>query len=222
MCALGICMALLERTRSGEGQVIDANITEGTAYVSSWIWNSLLDSNQMKGLLWPNPGDRTPSILDSPFYGCYRTKDNKFMAVGALEPQFYELFAEKIGLNTDQYNRLDFSQWNQIKEKISEIFATKTQTEWNQVFEGTDACVTPVLDFESAPKHDHNRTRNAFFSDGTPKPSPILSRTPAVVDDNGSDEVITKRLLLDMKYSEEEISQLVKDNVIDVENRSKL
>ena len=144
------------------------------------------------------------------------------MAVGAIEPQFYDLFAEKIGLDTDKYNRFDFNQWNQMKNKISEIFATKTQSEWNQVFEDIDACVTPVLDFESAPNHDHNRTRNAFFSDGTPKPSPILSRTPAVAQENGSDEVITRRLLLEMKYTEEEILKMVTDHVIEVEDRAKL
>ena len=105
-----------------------------------------------------------------------------------------------------------------MTERIAQIFATKTQSEWTQTFEGVDACVTPVLEFDSVHKYSHNRIRNSYFSDGTPKPSPVLSRTPANPTDNSGDEVITRKLLLQLNYSEQEINDLAKDNVIEVEN----
>ncbi|CAG2173878.1 unnamed protein product [Oppiella nova] len=222
LCAFGICLALLERTRSGMGQVIDANITEGSAYVSQYIWHSMSANSPIRDLLWPQQQQRASNLLDggAPFYRCYRTKDDKYIAVGALEPQFYDLLMSTIGLDLDQYNRYDINQWSELTDKLSETFATKTQTEWTQVFEGVDACVTPVLDFHSVHHFPHNKSRESFFSDGTPKPSPILSRTPALPNEDSGDNVVTKEVLLELGYSENEINHLAADNVIEMETYS--
>ncbi|XP_054159105.1 alpha-methylacyl-CoA racemase-like [Oppia nitens] len=221
LCSLGICMALLERTKSGKGQVVDSSITEGTAYVSSWIWHSMSDKSTVKDMVWLQPGQRERNLLDggTPFYRCYLTKDNKHMAVGALEPQFYDKFTEILELDTNLYNRYDFTKWHQLTEKLSQIFATKTQKEWIQVFDGTDACVSPVLEIDSVQQYGHHIDRQSFFSDGTPKPSPILSRTPTLRDNNNNnsnEEMVDKELLIDMGYTEQEINLLVTNKTIEI------
>ncbi|CAG2105817.1 unnamed protein product [Medioppia subpectinata] len=225
ICALGICMALLERTRSGRGQVVDSSITEGTAYVSQWIWHSMSADSPARDLLWPQLSKRGGNLLDgcSPFYRCYRTKDDKFMAVGALEPQFYDRLVAALGLDADKYNRYDVNDWQRLAEAIGDIFATKTQSEWTQVFEKVDACVTPVLDLQSVHQFPHNRNRESFFSDGTPKPSPLLSRTPAVHTNPTGDEIVTKEVLQEMGYSDNEIKEMAAESVIELpETKSKL
>jgi len=226
LCAFGILLALIERTKSGKGQVIDSSISEGSAYVSSWIWDTMGQSYPIRDAVWPKPNERGNNSLDggAPFYRCYKTKDNKFMAVGALEPQFYACFAQVLELDTNKYDRYDMEQWDQLTAKFSEIFATKTQEEWVLAFDKVDACVTPVLEFDSVNNYGHNKDRNAFFSDGTPRPSPVLSRTPAVhTNNNSSNESQTRDVLLKMGYSEKDIIDLVNQGVIEIEeNSSKL
>ncbi|KAF6028965.1 AMACR [Bugula neritina] len=177
MCAVGILLALLERTTSGKGQVIDCNMVQGSAYVSSFLWSSL-GATYGEGL-WGKP--RGENLLDSgaPFYDTYKTKDGKYMAVGALEPQFYSILLEALGLDEDEYSQ--FGDWTALREKFTNTFATKTQSEWAVVFAGKDACVTPVVELEDAHKQSYNR--HLFVRDDAgryqPTPAPVLSRTPA-------------------------------------------
>lgn len=177
-CALGIVLALLERTKSGKGQIVDASMVEGAAYVGSFIWKS-----QRIGL-WNNP--RGQNMLDSgaPFYDTYQTSDGKYMAVGAIEPQFYKELLKGLELDTAELpSQMSFDDWPEIRRVFKERFASKPQAEWARIFDGTDACVTPVLSFEEVGSHPHNQQRGSFIKDHSgeesPRPAPVLDRTPA-------------------------------------------
>lgn len=215
MCALGILMALYERQQSGRGQVIDSSITEGTAYLSTFLWETL----KHRSLFWPHEQARGSNLLDygAPFYRCYRTKDDKFMAVGALEMKFYQTFIEAIGLDSEECNQFDIDKWNEHAAKIAEIMLQRTQQEWCEIFDQLDCCVTPVLDIEQVRQHPQHQHRSAFHAEGTPKPTPLLSRTPAkrVNDENDQSESKTVAILTELNYSPEEIEQLRKEEVID-------
>ncbi|XP_061782946.1 alpha-methylacyl-CoA racemase isoform X2 [Nerophis lumbriciformis] len=177
-CALGIVLALLERTKSGKGQIIDASMVEGAAYVGSFVWKSHSIG------MWDRP--RGENMLDSgaPFYDTYRTSDAKYMAVGAIEPQFYQQLLKGLELDADQLPpQMSFDDWPQLRRIFSERFALKTQADWSRIFNGTDACVTPVLSFDQVSVHPHNQERGSFMKDSggeeSPRPAPLLSRTPA-------------------------------------------
>ncbi|CAI5787707.1 alpha-methylacyl-CoA racemase [Podarcis lilfordi] len=216
MCAMGIIMALYERTKSGKGQVIDASMVEGTAYLSSFLWKS-----QTIGL-WNR--SRGENLLDSgaPFYETYKTKDGKFMAVGALEPQFYKQFISGLGLDDSNLpGQMSFSDWPAMKNMFADLFSKKTQAEWCEIFDDVDACVTPVLAFDAAASHPHNKERGSFLKNDqeeiSPRPAPILSRTPATPSSK-RDPFIgehTEDILLDYGFSREEISQLHSLKVIE-------
>ncbi|KAI8987615.1 CoA-transferase family III domain-containing protein [Mycotypha africana] len=165
MCVMGILMALFERTRSGLGQVIDANLTAGTAYLATFPYLM-----QKFGLIWE--GKRGSNMLDggAHFYETYQTKDGLYMAVGAIEPQFYAALIGKLGLDQATLpNQMDRETWPSMKKRFQDIFLTKTQSEWTSIFEGSDACVTPVLSFNDTKDHT-----------APPQPAPILHRTPAI------------------------------------------
>ncbi|XP_044513723.1 alpha-methylacyl-CoA racemase [Gracilinanus agilis] len=216
-CALGVVLALYERTQSGKGQVIDANMVEGTAYLSSFLWKS-----QNAGL-WSQP--RGKNLLDSgaPFYETYRTSDGKFMAVGALEPQFYELLINGLGLNDAELPyQWSVSDWEEMKKKFADTFAKKTQAEWCKIFGGTDACVTPILSLEEATLNEHNRERGTFITDEdhnvSPRPAPLLSRTPAIPSTKRDplEGEHTVEILQEFGFSKEEINQLDLAKVIEI------
>ncbi|XP_007487555.1 alpha-methylacyl-CoA racemase isoform X2 [Monodelphis domestica] len=216
-CALGIVLALYERTQSGKGQVIDANMVEGTAYLSSFLWKS-----QNAGL-WSQP--RGKNLLDSgaPFYETYRTSDGKFMAVGAIEPQFYALLINGLGLNCAELpHQWSISDWEEMKKKFADTFAKKTQAEWCKIFGGTDACVTPILSLEEATLNEHNLERGTFITDEdhkvSPRPAPLLSRTPAVPSTKRDplEGEHTIEILQEFGFSQEEINQLNLAKVIEI------
>ncbi|XP_032134891.1 alpha-methylacyl-CoA racemase isoform X1 [Sapajus apella] len=216
ICVLGIIMALFERTRSGKGQVIDANMVEGTAYLSSFLWKT------QKLNLWEAP--RGQNMLDggAPFYTTYRTADGEFMAVGAIEPQFYELLIKGLGLKPDELpNQMSMNDWPEMKKKFGDVFAKKTKAEWCQIFDGTDACVTPVLTFEEVVSHDHNKERGSFITneeqDVSPRPAPLLSDTPAVPSFKRDPFVgeHTEEILKEFGFSLEEIDQLTSNKIIE-------
>lgn len=149
-------------------------MTEGAAYVSSWLFRS----RDMP--IWR--GQRGENVLDGGafFYRTYETSDGKYMSVGALEPQFYDEFIKILGVNFSQF---DLDDENCAKE-IQRIFKTKTQREWTELFECKDACVFPVLDWQTADQHPHNGARQMFIPKElsvvpVPAPAPLLSRTPA-------------------------------------------
>uniref|UniRef100_UPI0037E72D20 alpha-methylacyl-CoA racemase n=1 Tax=Semicossyphus pulcher TaxID=241346 RepID=UPI0037E72D20 len=177
-CALGIVLALLERTKSGKGQVIDASMVEGAAYTGSFIWKSRSIG------MWDR--SRGQNMLDSgaPFYDTYQTSDGKYMAVGAIEPQFYRQLLKGLELDAGELPpQMSFSDWPELRRTFTERFASKTQVDWSKIFDGTDACVTPVLSFDQVSSHPHNQERASFIKDSSgvesPKPAPVLSRTPA-------------------------------------------
>lgn len=151
-------------------------MTEGAAYVGAWLARS-------RDLpIWS--GGRGENMLDGGafYYGAYETSDGKYMSVGALEPQFYEEFKNILGLDFEQFD----SDTEKCRNAIERAFKTKTQREWSDLFELTDACVYPVLDWETADQHPHNIARESFvpkhLTDGSvvARPAPKLSRTPAV------------------------------------------
>ncbi|CAH0557539.1 unnamed protein product [Brassicogethes aeneus] len=218
-CSLGILMALFERTQSGLGQVIDCNMVEGTAYLGSWLYRS---QNQP----WWGRGKMGENVLDSGahFYEVYRTKDNKFVSVGAIEPQFYEKLLQGLGLSEDKAPQ--FSDFDELKRLFTEKFMEKTQKEWVDIFGDGDACVTPVLGLQEAATHPHNV--NSFIKSEevvSPKPAPNLSRTPAT---SKSTEKLPKHgqhtyeILKKLNYSDEIINKLLDDNVIFFKQSSKL
>lgn len=172
VCAMGIMAALLERGVSGKGQVVDSCMVEGAAYVGSWLFAS------KEMFVWGQP--RGHNMLDSGahFYETYRTSDDLFMSVGCIEPQFYQAFLDKLGLTDDDLPQFD--DFDELKVKVGEIFGRKTRQEWCEIFDGCDACVTPVLGLKEAPSHPQNAARGSFLAGGMPRPAPILSRTPAV------------------------------------------
>ncbi|XP_037341146.2 alpha-methylacyl-CoA racemase isoform X2 [Pungitius pungitius] len=177
-CALGIVLALLERTKSGKGQIIDASMVEGAAYMGSFAWKSRSIG------MWDRP--RGQNMLDSgaPFYDTYETADGKHVAVGAIEPQFYTQLLKGLELDAGALPpQMSFADWPELRRIFTARFASRTQADWGRTFDGTDACVTPVLSLDEASAHPHNRQRASFVRDAgggeSPRPAPVLSRTPA-------------------------------------------
>lgn len=178
--ALGVCAALVERERSGKGQVIDAAITDGAASLMAVIYGLRASG------IWTD--ERDANLLDggAPFYDVYETADGKFVSIGSLEPQFYALLLEKTGLKNDPSFAFQMNkpEWPALSEKLAVVLRTKTRDEWCAIMEGTDVCFAPVLDMAEAPSHAHNVARGAFVEIGgtvQPAPAPRFSRTPSVV-----------------------------------------
>jgi alpha-methylacyl-CoA racemase len=178
--AMGVCAALFEAARSGKGQVVDAAITDGAASLMSVIYGLRASG------IWSD--DRDANLLDggAPFYDVYETKDGKFVAIGSLEPQFYALLLEKLGLSGDPAfaAQMDRSAWPAMSEKVAAAIKTKTRDEWTALMEGTDVCFAPVLSMEEAPRHSHNVARETFVElagVSQPAPAPRFSRTPGAV-----------------------------------------
>ncbi|WP_181781998.1 CaiB/BaiF CoA transferase family protein, partial [Pseudonocardia pini] len=172
---VGVLSALLERERSGHGQVVDAAIVDGASHLASAIW-TLHGSGRWKG-------PRGTNRLDSgaPFYDVYATADGGHMAVGAIEPQFYALLLAGLGLDpADLPAQDDPAGWPELRETLATAFAARTRAEWTAVFEGTDACVAPVVTLSEAPRHPHLAARGTLAEhDGivAPAPAPRFSRS---------------------------------------------
>jgi len=177
LLAFGMVCALLETARSGVGQVVDAAMVDGAAALMTMFWafraGGLFDETR--------PGT---NLLDTgaPFYDVYRCADGRYLAVGAIEPQFYALLLRHTGLEGDPEFavQMDASNWPRQKERLAAVIATKTRDEWAAIFDGTDACVAPVLAMSEAAEHPHNVARGTFVDvDGVrqPAPAPRFSRT---------------------------------------------
>jgi len=164
----GILLALLERGKSGKGQVVEANMVDGSAYLVTF------PRMLLKTPMWNRP--RGENMLDSgsPWYDTYETKDGKYMAVGALEPQFFRELLKGLGLEGKgiEKSREDRNTWPELKETFTRIFKSKTRTDWEKVFDGTDACCTPVLDYRELQK-DSNR-------EGDQRPAVTLRASPSL------------------------------------------
>lgn len=177
VATIGIISALYERERSGSGQVIDAAMIDGVALLSAKL-QGLRAAGQFSdqaGTNWIDTG--------APFYDTYSCADGKFLAVGALEPRFYEAFVTGLGIDADALPAQDdVTGWPVLREEFSKAIALKTRDEWLEVFSDLDACVAPVYTFEEAAADPHNRARGLYTSvDGVlhPAPAPRFSRTPA-------------------------------------------
>ena len=210
---MGMLAALNERNQSGKGQVIDAAITEGTASLMS-VFYSLHNMGQWT----PN---RASNLLDggAHFYDTYETADKKFVSIGPIEPQFYQLLIEKIELDKKIFgNQNDTNNWPLQKEALGKVFKTKTRDQWCELLEGSDACFAPVLDFLEAPKHPHNIARSTFIeTDGVVQPgvAPKFSRSECAIPTKpiaeGTD---TESVLKDMGLSDNDIQQLLSSGAV--------
>ncbi len=172
---VGVLAALWERDRSGTGQVVDAAMLDGVSVLAQMFW-----SLRARGL-WSDQRGR--NLLDSgaPFYDTYACADGRYVAVGALEPRFYAALLEGLGLVGHALPaQLDQSRWPELRDRFTDVFASRSRDEWAAVFEGTDACVTPVLSFAEVATHPHAAARGTIIElDGVPQaaPAPRFSRT---------------------------------------------
>lgn len=180
--AYGVVCALLEAQKSGKGQVVDTAMVDGAAVLMTMFWAfksiGMHDEN--------NPGT---NLLDTGahFYDAYRCKDDKFISIGSIEPQFYAELLRLTGLDADPEfaSHMDRTKWSSLKPKVTAVFATKTQAEWCAIMEATDVCFAPVLTMSEAAQHPHNKERNTFVeSHGVmqPAPAPRFSRTKTSLD----------------------------------------
>jgi len=215
LCAFGICVALLERHRSGKGQVVDCAMVEGAAYVGSWLYRS------RELPLWGSK--RGDNFLDSGnhSYDTYETKDGKFMSVGTVEPQFYDVLLK--GLELDPETVDQHSDVEKNRQIFKEVFKRKTQQEWCQIFDHVDACVFPVLEWDEAPEHEHNKARKVFLdpskSNGAvvPNPAPKLSRTPAqsgVLSGEREPLEMALEILTEIGVKRDEIKELYENEIL--------
>jgi len=203
----GILAALVERATSGQGQIIDAAMTDGTASLLSPFFG-LMAMN-----MWTT--DRFSNRLDGGafYYGSYECSDGKYISIGSLEPQFYALLLEKAEITDPEFQeQLDEAAWPAKREKLNQLFKTRTRQQWRDIMEGTDVCFAPVLDLKEAPAHPHNIDRKTFVElDGVvqPAPAPRFSRTqgeiqgPAAMAGEHTREVLSA-----WNFTDQEIGEL--------------
>ncbi|WP_328393568.1 CoA transferase [Streptomyces sp. NBC_00390] len=175
---IGVLAALQHARAGGTGQVVDAAIVDGAAHLATMIHGMMAAGG------WQDR--RGANLLDGgcPFYGTYETADGQYMAVGALEQQFYNEFIELLGIKDEVPARKDFDRWGELRAAVAARFRTRTRAEWTAVFEGSDACVAPVLSLREAPAHPHLAARGTFVDHGgitQPAPAPRFSATPGAV-----------------------------------------
>ena len=178
LLAFGVVCAVLEARRSGRGQVVDAAMVDGASLLTTLI------HGLHAGGMWSE--EAGTNVLDSGahFYEVYETSDGGHMAVGALEPQFYAELLRLLELDPAEFPQWDQQRWPELKDRLAEVFKTRTRDEWAAIFEPADACVTPVLGLFEAAGHEHNVARSGFTDvAGTtlPAPAPRFSATPAEV-----------------------------------------
>jgi alpha-methylacyl-CoA racemase len=179
--AFGVVCAILEAQRSGRGQVVDAAMVDGAAVLMSMFW-------AFKGIGLFDENRRGANLLDTGahFYDVYRCADGEYISIGSIEPQFYSELLRLTGLDDDPEfaRQMDKASWPHLKQRLAELFATRTRDDWCAVMETTDVCFAPVLTMSEAAQHPHNLERGTFVDiAGTPQPAPAprYSRTPAEV-----------------------------------------
>jgi alpha-methylacyl-CoA racemase len=213
LLAFGMVCGLFEARQSGLGQVVDAAIVDGSAALMASIYGAWSSGT------WKD--ERGVNRLDTGahYYDTYETADGKYISIGSIEPQFYNLLLEKAGLDNQLFQpQMDQEKWPQLKEKLADIFKTKTRDEWCEIMLGTDVCFAPVLSLEEAVRFPHNTERKAFVEmDGVlhPAPAPRFSRTPPEIQGPpsypGED---TKQALSGWGFSVEEIEELHQEGAI--------
>ena len=178
--AMGICAALFEAQRSGKGQVIDCAMTDGASSLMTMFYGMKASG------IWQSE-TRAGNLLDggAHFYDVYETADNKFVALGSIEPQFYALLREKAELADAAFDKqMDSAGWAELKEKVAVVIKSKTRDEWDTLMAGSDVCYAPVLTMDEAPTHPHNVSRETFteaYGVMQPNVAPRFSRTAGAI-----------------------------------------
>ena len=207
----GILAALLERSASGQGQVVDAAMVDGVSSLLAMTYGFRAAGG------WSD--ERGTNLLDggAPFYDTYPCADGGYVAIGALEPQFWAVVVQTLGL-ADLPEQYDRSGWPVLRERLAQAFAQRTRDEWAAVFEDLDACVSPVLTLGEAPQHPHLAARGAVVDvDGVPQPAPAprFSRTPGSIGRPASPAgADTREALQDWGFSRDDLSGLMADGVV--------
>jgi alpha-methylacyl-CoA racemase len=176
LLAYGIVCALLERTRSAKGQVVDAAMIDGAASLMGVFFGAHHSG------FWTD--ERGANMLDSGahFYDAYETRDGKWISIGSIEGQFYALLLQQTGIPADELPQWERERWPELKERVAAVLRTRSRDEWCATMEGTDVCFAPVLSMGEAPLHPHNAARGTFVEVGgvtQPAPAPRFSRTRA-------------------------------------------
>jgi alpha-methylacyl-CoA racemase len=214
MLAFGILAAVFEARASGKGQVVDAAMVDGVAAMMGIFY-----AMNTQGAVFDATGE---DMLGggAPWYDTYLTKDGRAVAVAAIEPQFYRLLLQKLGLDVERFLHLGYPaigaaarrEWPALRVAMEAAFASRTRAEWCEILEGTDACFAPVLSLAEAPRHAHNVARGTFIEvDGVPQnaPAPRFSRTAAgPVERPSRAGADTDQVLSEMGYSAADIARL--------------
>lgn len=209
LLAVGVLAALLEAGRSGQGQVVDAAMLDGSSLLTTMV-HELLG----RGAWVPERG-RNISDGGAPFYRTYETSDRRYVAVGAMEPKFFDELVSRLGLHQDALPaQWDRSRWPELTAVLAGVFRTRTREEWCALLEHAPVCVTPVLDLHEAPLHPHNVARRVFVADGAsgapvPAPAPRFGRTKARLGAPGrAVGADTADVLTELGLGAEEIARL--------------
>jgi len=212
LLAYGLVCGMLEASRSGKGQVIDAAMVDGAASLMAMFFS-------MVGFGFRN--ERGSNMLDggAHFYNTYETKDGKYVCIGSIEPQFYAELVEKSGVDPNRFGpQMNTEQWGDFRTELAEVFKAKTRDEWCDIMEGSDVCFAPVLSILEAPDHPHNRHRGTFVEvDGVtqPAPSPRFSRTtPEVSHAARTPGEDTRSVLREIGLDADAISALESSGVV--------
>ena len=177
--AFGLLAGVIQARATGTGQVVDVAMSDGAASLMSMFYGFNATGT------WKD--ERRKNLLDggAHFYDTYQTKDGKWVSIGSIEPQFYALLLEKTGVSAAEFEaQQDRDGWDNLRNKLADVFKTKTRDEWDAIMGGTDVCFGPVLTLEEAPKHPHNVARKTFVElDGVvqPAPAPRFSATPGEI-----------------------------------------
>ncbi|MYB38287.1 MAG: CoA transferase [Gammaproteobacteria bacterium] len=211
LLAYGLVCGMLEASRSGKGQVVDAAMVDGAASLMAMFFSMGRGFRDERG----------SNMLDggAHFYNTYETSDGKYVCVGSIEPQFYQLLVEKSGVDPNRFGtQMANDQWADFREELSEIFRSRTRDEWCEIMEGSDVCFAPVLSVFEAPDHPHNQHRKTFVEvDGVtqPAPSPRFSRTEAAIShaarSPGED---SRAVLAGAGFADDEVSSLIEAGVV--------
>jgi alpha-methylacyl-CoA racemase len=214
--AMGVLAALHYSRESGEGQIVDAAMVDGSASMMAMTHGFLNNGTWVE--------ERGVNLLDTGahFYEVYSTKDEKFIAVGAIEPKFYLELLRGLNLEDEELpDQFNSSQWATMKVRFQRIFETKTRDEWTSIFEGRDACVTPVLSPREAVTYPHNVARNVFLTEGAiqPSPAPRFSLTPgSVYQMSTTDEANQFELLEKWGVNKNRLKEFLQSGAIGVPN----
>ncbi len=204
--AMGILAALLEVSKSGRGQVVDAAMVDGVSSLMTLIYGL------KAGGMWC--GERGSNVLDggAPFACIYRTKDDKHVVIAPIENRFFRELLQELAIDDiDPTRQNDPSYWPEMEQKLSAVFRTKTRFEWSNILAGTDTCFAPVLDLSEAPEHPHNKVRKTYVRvDGInqPAPAPRFSRTPSEIQCPPTEHQPATPVLRRWGLSDDEINRL--------------